>query len=97
MINILHTNEIERNVRDKIIHSEGCFFDLIIDEYMNMYLLNIPIIERMGTACHYFNKIQGKKLLPEHYTLDIPVIIVQRGEKHGKMQRTCIRQITLGI
>lgn len=87
MINILHTNEIERNIRNKIIHSEGHLFDLIIDEYVNAYLPNIPIIERMGTACYYFNKVQGKKLLPEYYTLSLgTVIVVPRGEKNGKMQ-----------
>lgn len=98
MINILHTDEIERNIRNKIIHSEGHLFDLIVDEYMNAYLPNIPIIERMETACRYFNKVQGEKLLPEHYTLDISELIefiemqrrekieMQKGEKHGKMQ-----------
>lgn len=90
MINILHTNEIERNIRNKIIHSEGYLFDLIVDEYVNACSLNIPIIERMETACRYFNKVQGKKLLPKHYTLDISELIefieMQKGEKHGKMQ-----------
>ena len=90
MINILHTNEIEHKLINNILYNTKYSLQRcakwILDINYSANLLEVPIIDRIGIACRCFNKMQGKKLLPEHYTLSLgEVIVVPRGEKNGKM------------